>query len=69
MNAALQTLGYRVCDVIDSILLFEEECSQILKKGRTEVEFRRMYQDYDAVVDIHAFYYRKETQEAFPGGM
>lgn len=66
MNAALTKLGYSVYDVPENMCLLQEEYSKIFREGWTTDDFKRMYEDVDAVVDIPACYFWEEIHKAFP---
>ena len=66
MNSALTELGYNVYDFIDHFWHHDKYWTQILKNGGSIVDFKEMYKDVDAIVDIPAFVFWEEISEAFP---
>ena len=66
MNAALTELGYKVYDNMEHIMYHCDDWIKIFEgKGRIE-DFKRMYKDVDAIVDVPAFLYWYEIHQAFP---
>ena len=66
MNAALSQLGYKVYDAPEHFSVHLDEYTKILHDGYTTEDFRKMYEDVDAVVDIPAFFFWDEIHKAFP---
>ncbi|XP_076814551.1 uncharacterized protein LOC143460803 [Clavelina lepadiformis] len=66
MQAALKELGYNVYDTMDNYEHFRDDWIKILTKGGNSEDFRRMYQDIDAVADVPASAFWDEIHEAFP---
>ena len=68
MNVALQQLGYSVHDSPDQFWFHEKEWTKIMSAGEggTIEDFKRMYQDVDAVVDAPASLFWEQIHEAFP---
>ncbi|XP_039254414.2 uncharacterized protein LOC120331409 [Styela clava] len=66
MNWALTRLGYKVYDYPENVYLLQKEYKKIFTQGWTTEDFRRMYENVDAVVDIPAFYFWEEIHKAFP---
>lgn len=66
MNAALKKLGYSVYDFPENAFLLSNEYENIVCKGWEISDFRRMYENVDAVVDFPAFYFWDEIHKAFP---
>lgn len=66
MNAALSKLGYKVYDFIENAYYLGDDWAKIFNQGWTTEDFKRMYDDVDAVVDVPAFYFWEEIHKAFP---
>lgn len=66
MNAALTKLGYRVYDFPENAFLLSDEYNKIVHKGWSTEDFRQMYEEVDAVVDLPAFFFWDEIHKAFP---
>ena len=66
MCAALKELGYSVYDYNENMLLLGKEWMKICAEGGSTEDFRRMYENVDAVTDIPACYYWDEIHKAFP---
>lgn len=66
LNAALTKLGYKVYDSPENAYLLEKEWTKIMSEGWTTGDFRRMYENVDAVTDIPAAYFWEEIHKAFP---
>lgn len=66
MNWALSTLGYKVYDFPENVYLLQEQYKKILHDGWTTEDFRKMYENVDAVVDTPACYFWEEILRAFP---
>ena len=66
INAALTELGYNVYDYLEHYLYHYNEWKKILNGDGTIDDFRNMYKDVDAVVDIPACFYWYEIHQAFP---
>ena len=66
MVAALQHLGYSVYDYMENYEFLEEDWRQILERGGSAGDFRRMYEDVDAVTDMPSCYFWEEILQAFP---
>ena len=65
---ALDELGYGVYDMLEHYWYHGEEWRKILVEGSDDVvkDFKKMYQDVDAVLDCPAFLFWEEILEAFP---
>ena len=66
LNAALTELGYEVYDFLEHFWHHGENWNKILKYGGTVEDFKRMYEDVDAVCDVPACAFWEEIHEAFP---
>lgn len=66
LNAALTKLGYKVYDYFENVYYLEESYTKIYSEGWTTEDFRKMYEDVDAVVDSPAMYFWEEISKAFP---
>ena len=66
LNSALTELGYNVYDFIDHFWYHEKFWSKIFKDGGSIDDFKEMYQNVDAIVDVPAFSFWEEILEAYP---
>ena len=66
MNAALTELGYKVYDYDENLHILGNEWQKILLNGGSTEDFRRMFQDVDAVTDMPPCYFWDEIHKAFP---
>lgn len=66
IHAALEELGYSVYDYPENWHYHNEEWLRILEEGGTVEDFKKMYKDVDAVMDMPAFYFWEEISLAFP---
>lgn len=66
MAAALTILGFRVYDILEHFAYHGSEWNRLLNQGGSLVDFSKMYQDVDAVMDAPAFFFWEEILQAFP---
>ena len=66
VQAALKELGYNVYDYMENFEYLYEDWMKIFKDGGTKEDFRRMFENVDAVTDAPAFYFWDEIHKAFP---
>ena len=66
MNAALTKLGYKVYDYLDNFMYLHDEWKRILEGNGSIEDFRKMYENVDAVVDTPAHLYWYEIHQNFP---
>ncbi|CAK8693213.1 unnamed protein product [Clavelina lepadiformis] len=66
MQAALTELGYNVYDFLEQYKYQGKEWMKIFKHGGTTEDFRRMFENVDAVTDVPACYFWDEIHKAFP---
>lgn len=66
MDAALRTLGYSVYGHTENIFRLEKEWKKILSEGGSMEDFKKMYEDIDAVSDVPACFFWEEILQAFP---
>jgi len=66
MAVALRELGYDVYDYLENYMYLGKDWEKIFRDGGSTEDFRRMYEDVDAVVDAPAFAYWDEILKAFP---
>ena len=66
MQAALTELGYKVYDYEENYLFLGKDWRRICLDGGTTEDFRRMYEDVDAVTDVPPCYFWDEIHKAFP---
>ena len=52
MQAAFQLLGYNVYDYMDNFVHLEKNWLKVLTEGGSTEDFRRMFDNVDAVTDI-----------------
>ena len=57
INAALTELGYNVYDYLEHYLYHYDEWKKNFNGDGTIDDFRNMYKDVDAIVDIPAYLY------------
>ncbi|XP_076817031.1 uncharacterized protein LOC143462674 [Clavelina lepadiformis] len=65
-NLALRELGYNVHDFLEYFWYFGNDWNRILTKGGSVDDFKKMYEDVDAVMDIPVYFFWKEIHQAFP---
>ena len=66
MVAALKELGFEVHDYLEHYLYNGDKWLKICYDGGSVEDFRKMYQNVDAVVDLPAWHFWEELSEAFP---
>ncbi|CAK8686999.1 unnamed protein product [Clavelina lepadiformis] len=66
MQAALTELGYNVYDYMENFAYLYDDWMKILKEGGTTEDFRRMFENVDAVTDLPCYYFWDEIHKAFP---
>ncbi|CAK8693206.1 unnamed protein product [Clavelina lepadiformis] len=66
MQAALTELGYNVYDFVEQYTYLGKEWAKIMTEGGTTEDFRRMFENVDAVTDAPAYYFWDEIHKAFP---
>jgi len=66
MQKALTDLGYNVYDAMEHYEYHMKEWRKILDVGGTREEFRKMYENVDAVTDSPACAYWDMIHKAFP---
>ncbi|XP_076815489.1 uncharacterized protein LOC143461604 isoform X3 [Clavelina lepadiformis] len=66
MQAALTELGYNVYDFMEQYKYQGKEWMKIFKYGGTTEDFRKMFENVDAVTDMPACYFWDEIHKAFP---
>ena len=66
LTAALTQLGYNVYDYLESFQFYHEELKRI-NSGKGSIEdFKKMYENVDAISDYPAYEFWKEIHELFP---
>ena len=66
LHAALNKLGYEVYDYLEHFEYHREGWIKIFEgKGSIE-DFKQMYQNVDAIVDLPVFHFWEEIHWAFP---
>lgn len=63
---ALTLLGYNVYDFAENHLYLGEEWRKIIKEGATVEQFRKMYENVDAVTDVPCCHFWDQLHAAFP---
>lgn len=63
---ALQILGYSVYDTKDNFIQYGDKWLKIMEAGGTAEDFKEMYADIDASLDVPAVKYWEEMLRAFP---
>ncbi|CAK8678810.1 uncharacterized protein LOC143470831 [Clavelina lepadiformis] len=63
---ALRQLGFVVYDFIENFWYLEKEWNSIFGRGGAKENFRRMFENVDAICDFPACYFCEELLEAFP---
>ena len=66
VNAALTELGCNVYDNVEHFWFLYEDWAKIFAGNGSIADFKRMYNNVDAVTDHPANVYRREIHEAFP---
>ncbi|CAK8693209.1 unnamed protein product [Clavelina lepadiformis] len=66
MQVALKELGYDVYDFMENYSYLGKDWIKIFKHGGTTEDFRRMFENVDAVTDAPACYFWDEIHKAFP---
>ena len=66
LNAALTELGYEVYDFLDHFWYHGKDWMRIFQDGGNANNFKRMYENVDAVCDVPTFPFWEEIHKAFP---
>lgn len=66
LNAALTELGYNCFDYLENYRFLGDEWTKIFKEGGTTEDFRKMFENIDAVMDIPCCHFWEEIHKAFP---
>ena len=66
MQAAVTELGYNDYDAMENFAYLQDDWIKIFKEGGTTEDFRRMFENVDAVTDVPAAAYWDEIHKAFP---
>ena len=66
MHEALKLLGYSIYDYPENYWYLKKEWMKIFREGGTVEDFKRMYKDVDACMDVPACHYWEEIHKAFP---
>ncbi|XP_076823417.1 uncharacterized protein LOC143469560 [Clavelina lepadiformis] len=66
MFTALKRLGYNVYDFMEHFQYLEKDWEKIFAGNGTTDDFRRMYENVDAVTDLPTAYFWEELHKAFP---
>ena len=65
MHEALRLLGYSIYDYPENYWYLYDDWMKIFKEGGTVEDFRRMYENVDAIVDVPGCHYWEQIHEAF----
>ncbi|XP_039257798.1 uncharacterized protein LOC120334362 [Styela clava] len=66
MTVALQILGFNVYDYMENTTILGNDWVKIFRDGWTTEDFKRMYENVDAVSDLPPSYFWEEIHKAFP---
>ena len=66
MVAALKELDYDVYDYLDHFWYHGNEWIKILTHGGSQYDFKRMYEDVDAIADSPVYLFWEEISQVFP---
>ena len=66
MHVALHELGLKVWDLPEQFYFIPDQLTKALEEGCTDDEYREMFTDVDAVVDVPASILWEEIYHAFP---
>jgi len=66
VSESLRILGYGVDDFLDQYQRHHKQWWKIMNDGQTTQDFKEMYKDVDAVVDMPACCWWEEIHRAFP---
>lgn len=66
MNAALTELGFNCYDYLEQFQYDGDSWLKIFKEGGTVDDFRQMFKDADACMDVPSCYFWEEIHKAFP---
>lgn len=66
LHAALEELGFNVWDFTEAHTYHYEQWTKIMDHGGSVEDFRKMFQNIDAVCDVPTFFFWEEIHRAFP---
>jgi len=66
MRSALTELGYEVYDFMENYEHLGDDWEKIFTTGGTTEDFRRMFENVDAVTDVPGCFFWEEIHRAFP---
>ena len=66
MNEALKILGFSTYDFPENYWYLHDEWMKIFQTGGTTEDFRKMYENVDACMDVPSSHYWEEIHHAFP---
>jgi len=66
MACAFEQLGMRNCDFPDQFMEQHDDWMKLANEGAENVDFKRMFENYDSVTDVPACFFWKQISEAFP---
>ena len=66
INAALTELGFKCYDYIENYVYLGDEWQKIFDEGGSVEDFRRMFEDVDAIMDVPGCVFWEDIHKAFP---
>ena len=66
LTVALNQLGYNVYDMLEHFWYHGKEWQKLLIDGGSVEDFKEMYKNVDAAVDVPVFCFWRQIHEAFP---
>lgn len=66
LNAALTELGYECYDYMENCRFLHDEWMKVFRVGGSTEDFRRMFENVDAVMDMPSCFFWEEIHCAFP---
>ena len=66
MASAFEQLGLRNCDYPDQFMEQHDDWIKLVNEGAENVDFKRMFENYDSVTDVPACWFWKQISDAFP---
>ena len=66
LHEALNILGYNVYDFMDHFWEHDKYWKKIFEHGASSEDFRKMYENVDAIMDVPVFSFWEEISNAFP---
>ena len=66
MHEALKILGFSIYDFPENFWYLHDDWMKIFNEGGTTEDFRKMYENVDACMDVPCCHYWEEIHKAFP---